>query len=702
MDGRVRPRLGLPWQREPFEDRLDGLPPGEQHFRRLVDSVSDCAIVALDRRGHVTSWNSGAERIFGHERTEIVGKPFVRLYAASDQATGKPGDDLDQAAAHGRKEEEGWRVRASGTLFWTHAALTALRDDTQSLVGFSLVVRDMTEWQRLVDRLVDRTRLEDRLNAVAEVNRAIVEGRSHDSVLQLIARRARQLVGAAVTTIVTPEPGGDLLVRVADGENAEALRGMLLPASTTLAGHVLRSRRPRVVPDLAAEPLAHPGLVAAGRLEAALFVPMIVRSRVIGVIQAANRRGGRPFNDEQMETVRVFAEQAAMAAEQNRFREQLQRLATAPMLENRPLGETLDTITQIVVDSTDTVASSIHLVDGDGGLWTAGSYGLPEALMRGMDEAVRPESGHPALEAIASRGPVLVDGLRERLLEDPHYRRVHPLLRRVNWSTVVCLPLLGPSAPRGAVCYYLHRDQRPGDAIDLDFLKVIAGLVSSVVENAQLLAAAREKVALEERQHLARELHDSVSQALYGIALGARTAHEMLRRDPWAVREPIDYVLQLAEAALAEMRALIFELRPESLETEGLEGALARQAEAVRARHGLAVETSLAVVPDVSAEVQQALYRIGQEALHNAARHSEARRVEVRLAAEDATIALDVIDDGVGFRPDDDFPGHLGLRSMRERALGVGGTLEVTSGPGGGTHVTARVPLHARLESARH
>ncbi len=157
--------------------------------------------------------------------------------------------------------------------------------------------------------------------------------------------------------------------------------------------------------------------------------------------------------------------------------------------------------------------------------------------------------------------------------------------------------------------------------------------------------------------------------------------------------EPIDYVLQLAEAGLAEMRALIFELRPESLEREGLVAALTKQAAALQARYGIMVDAVLPVEPVVPLAVKQAFYRIAQEALHNTAKHARARRVELRLNTQGANLELELADDGVGFDPGDSFPGHLGLRSMQERALSVGGRLEVSSSPGGGTRILATVPL---------
>jgi signal transduction histidine kinase len=379
----------------------------------------------------------------------------------------------------------------------------------------------------------------------------------------------------------------------------------------------------------------------------------------------------------------------------------LERIGAASMPEDRPLRQALNTLAHIVVDSTDTVACSIHLLDTNQRLRTAGGYGLSNALIRGMDAARGPRVRHPAVDAIESHDRVLVDNLREQLLDDPQYHRVHSLLRNADWSPIVCLPLFGRTEALGAVCYYFDRHQWAGETADTSFLKALADLAATVVQNAQLLAAAREEAALEERQRLARELHDSVSQALYGIALGSQTALEMLNRDSGSVREPLEYVLQLADVGLAEIRALILELRPELLEMEGVAGALSKAAETVRTRHGIAVETFFDDIPVTHVDVQQALYRIGQEALHNSVRHAGARHLEIRLTTVGSTIALDVIDDGIGFRPDDPFPGHLGLRSMRERALAVGGSLDVTSNPGGGTHVMARVPRKGSVSAGR-
>ncbi len=219
------------------------------------------------------------------------------------------------------------------------------------------------------------------------------------------------------------------------------------------------------------------------------------------------------------------------------------------------------------------------------------------------------------------------------------------------------------------------------------------------LENASRYENVQHSAALEERQRLARELHDSVSQALYGIQLGATTAHEMLTSDTdeqdlrSELAEPLDYVVSLADAGLAEMRALIFDLRPESLETEGLVVGLNKQIASLRARHGIAVEADLCQEPDITLELKETLYRIAQEALHNTVKHAQASQVDLRLGCDENAVVMEIRDNGKGFEANASYPGHLGLRSMRERAERLGGDLTVESAPDAGTRVTVRIPI---------
>lgn len=168
----------------------------------------------------------------------------------------------------------------------------------------------------------------------------------------------------------------------------------------------------------------------------------------------------------------------------------------------------------------------------------------------------------------------------------------------------------------------------------------------------------------------------------------------MLESEPEQAIAPIEYVIGLAEAGLAEMRALIFELRPESLEIEGLVGAIAKQVAVLRSRYKLTVEADLGDEPDLPPEMKEALYRVAQEILHNIVKHARASTVVLRLTSQKNEIILEVRDNGRGFDPTGSFPGHLGLPSMRERVAKAGGTFVIESAPGQGTAVCVRVSKH--------
>jgi PAS domain S-box-containing protein len=358
------------------------------------------------------------------------------------------------------------------------------------------------------------------------------------------------------------------------------------------------------------------------------------------------------------------------------------------------LEATLDALAESVDEATGTVGCGVLLMDGEPPrVRLVGRHRLPAGYAAVSQAAWSNDAFLPSVEAYRSRRPVVLRDARQRLLGDRRYAPLHHHLRAATWETLAAVPLIYQERVLGSLLAAYPPGRSPGEA-EVYFLSAIADQAAVAVENARLLAAAQEKAALEERQRLARELHDSVSQALYGIALGARAARTALERDIRRAAEPLDYVLSLAEAGLAEMRALILELRPESLEAEGLVAALDKQVVALRTRHPLPIDVDLGEEPDASGDVKQAVYRIAQEALHNTVKHARATRAELTLRATAVELELAVCDDGVGFDPNGSFPGHLGLRSMRERAATLGGTLEIVSAPGAGTTIRVRIPAN--------
>jgi signal transduction histidine kinase len=257
------------------------------------------------------------------------------------------------------------------------------------------------------------------------------------------------------------------------------------------------------------------------------------------------------------------------------------------------------------------------------------------------------------------------------------------------------VPLAASGETIGVLCLARPKGRPFGDE-QRALARGVADQLSVAISNARYFEATQQTAALEERHRIARDLHDSVSQSLFSLTLHARTAELALARaglDPDSeLGRPLQQVSELTRGALAEMRALIFELRPGALAEEGLAAALSKHSAAVTAREGLVISVE---VPEerlpLAVEQEEHLYRLAQEALHNAVKHAQAKHAWVELLAGDGEVVLSVRDDGVGFDPDEPHPGHFGLATMRERAARIGAELGLESKPGAGTKVRVQI-----------
>jgi signal transduction histidine kinase len=228
---------------------------------------------------------------------------------------------------------------------------------------------------------------------------------------------------------------------------------------------------------------------------------------------------------------------------------------------------------------------------------------------------------------------------------------------------------------------------------DEQLVSLFAAHAAIALTNARLYERGRELSVLQERARLARDLHDAVSQKLFSVRAKARAAAVLVDRDPVRAIEEISSVAELAGQAHAELRAVIDGLAPPELEAGGLAGSLRAYAVLAGRTHGADVAVRATDLPALEPQQETALYRVAQEAISNALRHSGARQITVYLSRWQRTVVLEISDDGSGFDPS--VPqGGLGLASMRERARSSGGRLTITSAPGAGTKVrfSVRVP----------
>jgi signal transduction histidine kinase len=331
------------------------------------------------------------------------------------------------------------------------------------------------------------------------------------------------------------------------------------------------------------------------------------------------------------------------------------------------------------------------------------ALGIPDEEGTGFAQFLTSGMSDDLIEEI---GPLpRTHGLLGAMLADPKPFRTDDIQTdpRFQWWPAahprMCSFLGVPVVARGDViaAFYLTDkiDAARFSVDDEDLIQLLAAHAAIAIENARLFEASRELSIVEERNRLARELHDSITQNLFSLSLTADAAATMVRTNPERAAAELERVRELARTTMAELRSLVFELRPAGLDTDGLASALRGHLEVVGRAHGIAADLD---VEGDDAEIVPAqrleLFRIAQEALTNVVRHAGAEHVVVRLTVRESGVVLAVRDNGSGFDPSARAirARRLGLTSMRERAESLGGRLTIESDPGTGTTVSVEVP----------
>jgi signal transduction histidine kinase len=325
--------------------------------------------------------------------------------------------------------------------------------------------------------------------------------------------------------------------------------------------------------------------------------------------------------------------------------------------------------------------AALGIPDGDGGFRRFLVAGMDDALIAAMGPLPRTHGMLAAM--LGGSAPYLTDDIHKDARFRGWWPHEHPDMRS----------FLGvPIVARGEVIGAFYLTDKEGASTfgpaDRELIELLAAHAAIAITNARLYEQSRELSILAERNRLALELHDVVSQKLFAMMLTAEVLGTQLELDPASARRHAERLRVLARDALDELRSLILGLRPPELERDGLEGALRKEIEMLRRAHPVQIELlSELPGPDGSADSERdfVILRIVHEALQNALRHAGAANIVVRLQPG----LVEVTDDGIGFEPGraDLRSRHLGLTSMEERARDLGGRLAVASTPGHGTTV---------------
>jgi signal transduction histidine kinase len=400
--------------------------------------------------------------------------------------------------------------------------------------------------------------------------------------------------------------------------------------------------------------------------------------------------GKKGFTQPDLDLLVAFANQAATAIENAQLLEaerqradELDALRTtmADITAELELSALLQTIVERAAGLLNASGGELGLIDeASQDLRIVVSYNLGKDYV-----GTRHKLGEGAMGRVAQSGESLIipdyHAWEGALAEYPH---VHATL---------AVPLKVGGRLVGVFSTVATEPDRKFASADLHLLDLFAQQAAIAIENARLYEQAQQLAAVEERQRLARNLHDSVTQALYGVTLYSEAvAGQLSQGHTDRALEHLRELQSTAQEALTEMRLLIYELRPPVLEEEGLIAALQARLAAVEERVGVKTEFIVEGESRLPPEIEEGLYRIGQEALNNAMKHARASNIRICLRQAERAVSLEIADDGIGFDPTTaGKQGGLGLLAMEERAAELGGQLSVRSKPREGTAVLVEV-----------
>jgi PAS domain S-box-containing protein len=683
----------------------------EEQYRGVFAATTDgLSITDLDS-GALIDVNPAFCAMHGRERDEMLGMHPTDFIHPDDHhlfreflETVRAGGQFRTRARDFRRDGSVFPVEVLGTPFQHGGRLSVLA-----------VVRDVTEqveaMRLLEDRVQERTR---ELSTLLGVARHVASTLELEPLMEVILDQLRTVVDYDAAAILVPR--GDALVPIGHRvpvpfADSPAIVYPLARAEVGALWDSLRRGESVVVDDLhgpSGEARALRTVVGGPARDqlpfaaAWLGVPLVARERTIGVLSIWSARVGY-FTPRHLELAGAVAAHAAAAMENARLFERSERrsreLGTLLEVSRNMVGTlALKPLLGVVLDQLRTVIDygSAAVLTLEGEDLVVQDYRGPRPREEVVDVRIALAGAIVFREVLQGRTPVIIpdvldDSELSRLFRQRGERAQQAFPSPRSWLGV---PLVAKDRMIGMLRLD-HPEPRRFAEADAALALVVANQAAVAIENARLYEQAHERAATDERQRLARELHDAVTQTLFSASLIADVLPRVLARDPDQALARLEEVRQLTRGALAEMRTLLLELRPAAL-TEADLGELIRHLTdafvgRTRVPLTLTVEGQAVVPPDV----QVALYRVAQEALNNAAKYSGATRVEVRLRLEPDLVALSVQDNGHGFDPAAVGPGHLGLGIMRERCAQIGAEFALESRVREGTMVSVRWPESA-------
>ncbi len=698
------------------------LQESESRFRQLAENIQEVFwMMEAGRRAPIYASPAFAD-IYGRPAESVYEQPEDWLESVYSEDRQHIVEAQDRQANGEHTVEEYRVVRPDGSVRWIRERAFPIRDKSGQVYRIAGLTEDITERKR-----AEAGEREQRL--FAESLRDTAAALTSTLDLNTVMKRILVNVDHAV-------PHDAANVMLIEGNIAHVIhcKGYPAPMAARLLiyrfavdevptfSHMKTSGKPCLVPSTTAEP----GWMRLDRDEDSwthsyIGVPIQARGQVIGFLNLDSRQDGF-FTPIDATRLQAFADQAAIAIENARSYDELEqrvKARTAELaeanaalqreVEEREQAEAAEREQRLLAESLRNIAAALnHTLDLDEVL---------KLILRHADQVVPHDA---AYLLFVESGVARVVGYQDHLRQDPgevtlvlHFPVADiPALQHMletnqpltipdmrghsTWTKIPGAQGMGSfaGAPirlgREVIGFLSLFSHTPAffTATHAERLQVFADQAAVAVQNARLYAQARQVAVVEERNRIAHDLHDAVSQTLWSASLIADVLPAVWERNPEEGRQSLTELHQLTSGALAEMRTLLLELRPTALLQGELGEMLRYLTEAFTGRTGISVSLVLHGGQAVAADVQVALYRIAQEALNNVARHAAATEVTVYLDRQPEAVELSIADNGRGFQHSQIPPGHLGLGIMRERAESIGATLDIASKIGQGTTMT--------------
>lgn len=556
------------------------------------------------------------------------------------------------------------------------------------------------------------------LTTLNKTSTVVASSLDTDQVISAILDEVRRLfLVQQCALLITDELQEELKIQASRGLSEEYISRFDITETTRQypAYRAIVTGQPIQVPDVEADPNFADllPLAQAEGYRSLLVVPLIA-PHVPPAALAIYREDEHFFTDQEINLAASFANHAAIALEHAmlfsltdaQLQQRVQFLSALNAV-GHTVSKSLD-IEDILNNAMDTVLEVMPIDacwiclqrESEDFLRLRAQRGLPPLMLEQMEQQII-YYGRGFIGQVAESGEPL-------LLEDvPLYRHEwpdDPLLGYEDWQCLAAAPLLAKDDIAG-VLGIASRTESTFSETEVELLRAIGDQIAIAVVNARLYRRSREAAVFEERNRMAREIHDTLAQGFTGILLQLQAAERLSMKNTQKALQSLQEARELAQSSLQEARRSVFNLRPTVLESLTLDQAIIQQVERFKRETGLEAMFTLEGYPSaLDADTEQNLYRIAQEALTNIKRHAHANRIEVTLAFEPKTVTLAIIDDGIGVEQSKRQKraahtahngadksamrtGGLGLVGIKERVNLMGGQVSIDSPASGGTHI---------------